>query len=254
MNDTSNNQISVIMKPEELHINLNNQNIEEMNEANNISNFSSKPMNDVNMVDAYEPIEEIEQMMEELKIFEDNNMNVDTDPLLENIFNNKDRQSSIKVNAEHKSQDSDWVDLIINPNEEDSDDKENIETNILLKSSIKRLTAAKLAQEQEDIIKNSNWNNHKWKEINSVLFTVPSISTSLISWFQSSSFPVCPSSSAPSACFISSIEIFPLLSLSNTLNAALRFSSFKYIFCSMVVAVLKLSTSLLADSKWLVGS
>ena len=42
----------------------------------------------------------------------------------------KNTQCGKEEDIKSKSQDSDWVELIINPNEEDSDDKENIETNI----------------------------------------------------------------------------------------------------------------------------
>ena len=86
------------------------------------------------------------QTEEEPTIFKDSNADVN----LNSYFYSKNTQCGKEEKNKFKSQDSDWVDLIINPNEEDSDDKENIETNILLKSSIKRLTASKLAQEQED--------------------------------------------------------------------------------------------------------
>ena len=89
----------------------------------------------------------IDQLINELSLDIDNEMKVDSKVLFDGYFNNQNRISSIHDQGIDNNEDSNWVDLIINPiNGELEENQENIDTNILLNSSIKRLTEAQKAQ------------------------------------------------------------------------------------------------------------
>ena len=67
-------------------------------------------------------------------------------------------KNSIKSKIFQDYEESNWVDLILDTNNDAFSDDESIETNILLKSSIKRLTEAKNKQINNEILLNENWN------------------------------------------------------------------------------------------------
>ena len=67
-------------------------------------------------------------------------------------------KNSIKSKIFQDYEESNWVDLILDTNNDGFSDDESIETNILLKSSIKRLTEAKNKQFNNEIVLNENWN------------------------------------------------------------------------------------------------
>lgn len=65
-------------------------------------------------------------------------------------------KNSIKSKIFQDYEESNWVDLILDTNNDGFSDDESIETNILLKSSIKRLTEAKNKQINNEIVFNEN--------------------------------------------------------------------------------------------------